>query len=333
MISIVVPVYNNEKFLDKCVESILHQTFQDWELILVNDGSQDFSAKICNEFVHKDKRIKVIHKSNGGVSSARNAGIERATGEYIMFVDSDDWIEPNLCDSLLSGAHGCDLAIGGYTALRVNSLEKHVADKCIILFPKEFSGVFSKLYECNLLNTPCSKLYKRDIIMKQRFDVNARLGEDFLFNLIYIEHCKTISIIPTSGYIYNMKNENSATKKIREGDFSSMVHLYIVGKKFVERYGFMESGNCVLEKRLYLNVIFLFQILIDSDFTEREKLKMADELLSSQEFKRACAANFRLPLKYEIPRQFFINGNLTGLRIFFSMKKIIKKFVNPLTRL
>lgn len=92
-ISIIVPVYNVEKYLRKCIDSILNQTFKDFELILIDDGSTDESGKICDEYNLKDNRIKVIHKENGGLSSARNAGLDIAQGEYIGFVDSDDWIE------------------------------------------------------------------------------------------------------------------------------------------------------------------------------------------------------------------------------------------------
>ena len=100
MISVIVPVYNAEKYLKECIRSILNQTIQNLELILVNDGSTDGSGYICDEYINKDNRIKVIHKENGGVSSARNMGISEATGEYFTFVDSDDYLEPNALEIL-----------------------------------------------------------------------------------------------------------------------------------------------------------------------------------------------------------------------------------------
>ena len=111
-ISIIVPVYNVEKYLRKCVDSILNQTFKDFELILVDDGSIDTSGKICDEYNLKDNRIKVIHKENGGLSSARNAGLDIAQGEYIGFVDSDDWIELDMYEELYKICKENDTDVG-----------------------------------------------------------------------------------------------------------------------------------------------------------------------------------------------------------------------------
>ena len=99
-ISIIIPVYNVESYLERCVDSVLAQTFEDFEVILVNDGSTDNSPEICDEYLTVDNRIKIIHKDNGGLSSARNSGLDIAKGRYIMFVDSDDWIERNMCQLL-----------------------------------------------------------------------------------------------------------------------------------------------------------------------------------------------------------------------------------------
>lgn len=116
MISVIVPVYNVEHFLNRCIESITFQTYDNLEIILVNDGSKDTSGEICDEWKHKDKRIKVIHKENGGLSSARNAGLEIATGEYIGFVDADDYINVNMYQILLDGIESmnADIMICGY---------------------------------------------------------------------------------------------------------------------------------------------------------------------------------------------------------------------------
>lgn len=111
MISIIVPVYNIEKYLQRCIESILAQKFVDFELLLIDDGSKDKSGDICDNFALKDKRIKVFHKENGGVSSARNLGIAKAQGEWITFIDSDDWVSE---DYLSSFSTDCDLCVQGY---------------------------------------------------------------------------------------------------------------------------------------------------------------------------------------------------------------------------
>lgn len=102
LISVIVPVYKVEKYIKKCIESIINQTYENLEIILVDDGSPDNCGKICDEYAKKDKRIKVIHKENGGVSSARNLGLEKSNGQYITFIDSDDWIEEEYCEILLT---------------------------------------------------------------------------------------------------------------------------------------------------------------------------------------------------------------------------------------
>ena len=119
-ISVIVPVYNVEKYLRKCIESILNQTFREFELILVDDGSTDSSGKICDEYALKDSRIKVIHKENGGASSARNAGLDVAKGEYIGFVDSDDWIEMDMYGELyrLIKENNTDISVCGINNIK-----------------------------------------------------------------------------------------------------------------------------------------------------------------------------------------------------------------------
>ena len=115
-ISVIVPVYKAESYLDRCVESIVNQTYKNLEIILVDDGSPDNSPKMCDDWAKKDERIKVIHKKNGGVSSARNAGINEATGEFVQFVDSDDYIDLSFCEQLVTPFEGgVDLVVSGFT--------------------------------------------------------------------------------------------------------------------------------------------------------------------------------------------------------------------------
>ena len=238
MISVIIPVYNAVKYIQKCVESIQKQTFQDWELILVDDGSKDGSASLCDKLAGMDHRIRVIHQKNQGVSGARNTGIEAAIGEYIMFVDADDWIESNLCEQLMSGISNADLAIAGFYHLMPSGKKKNVftCNSCYISLKVQLAVFFDNLYLKNFINSPCSKLYKRDIIGIQRFDKSVALGEDLLFNLEYLQECNTIFIIPFAGYNYNRMNEHSATRKFRESDISQVINLYQHVKKFQQKF-------------------------------------------------------------------------------------------------
>lgn len=327
MISIIIPVYNSEKFLHKCVNSVLHQTFQNWELILVDDGSSDSSGRICDIFAQDNPKVRTIHKENGGVSSARNAGLDVAIGEYIMFVDSDDWIEPELCQGLVDGIRQCDIVIGGYKAFFAKGQVEHVVKENKVQFPEEFSTISVQLYENNLLNAPFSKLYRRSLIGIQRFDENTRLGEDFLFNLEYLSKCKYISTIPLSGYVYNVLNENSATKNFRQDDFSQIVYLYKMGKTFAEQYGFWGETCSSMKKQFFLNGVNLLQLLFYSDYKQDKKVRLAMEILANSAFKEVCSADFQLPLKYEIPRKFCKASNITGLRLFWGIKWYLTKYI------
>lgn len=211
-ISIVVPVYNVEKFLSRCIDSIICQTYKNLEIILVDDGSKDNSSSICDLYEKKDKRIKVIHKENGGLSSARNAGIEEATGDYIAFVDSDDYIEPNMYEEMYNAAKklSCDIITCNY---------KYVYDDGSIKLinndkkNEEFDFV-SSIKEMNLFNkfdmSACTKLFKKDLFDDIRFPV-GKLSEDYYIMYLLFEKSNKVYYIASPYYNY-FQRKNSITK-------------------------------------------------------------------------------------------------------------------------
>ena len=215
-VSIVVPIYNTEKYLAQCIDSILAQTFTDFELILVNDGSKDNSGKICDEYALKDSRIVVIHKENGGVSSARNKGIEIAQGEWISFIDADDWITPLYLSDLITDITSsfADIVLHG----RINVLSSN--EKIII---KPNNDTYSATNDCseffnefNILKfcAPFSKLFKLSIIRNNhiRFNVSLRIGEDCDFLLKYLSNCNLIKTSETANYNYLIHNSSASHK-------------------------------------------------------------------------------------------------------------------------
>ncbi len=201
-VSVIVPVYNTEKYLSRCIDSILAQTFTDFELILVNDGSVDSSGKICDEYAAKDNRIVVIHKGNGGVSSARNKGIEIAKGKWITFVDSDDYIAETYLSDFPKNDDN-DMEICGIVSFNGQSFvskqhEVKYSDKDLALF-------YENLYSYRANTSPCAKIIKREIITQNHiyFDINMRLAEDTLFILKLLIFINDIQIIPNANYYYN----------------------------------------------------------------------------------------------------------------------------------
>lgn len=209
MVSVIVPVYKAEKYLKYCIGSLQNQTFQDMEMILVDDGSSDQSGEICDVYAAQDSRIRVIHKENGGVSSARNAGIEAAGGEYIVFADSDDYAEPDYIKTLVSAREAdpdaghiwcCFQTVSGYA--HEDAKPNWFSDDPEMQF--ERSEIMT-LHEIWLDAGPYCKLYRKDIIRENhlRFDETLSLGEDWLFNLAYLDAIPDTSIKVIAKPLYN----------------------------------------------------------------------------------------------------------------------------------
>lgn len=206
LVSIIVPVYNTEKYLLECIDSILEQSFKDFELILVDDGSSDNSLSICRNASLQDSRIKVIGKENGGVSSARNIGIESAVGKFITFIDSDDLVDREYLDKMISQIADDIVLIQSGLYFFDNSSSNQIGQE--ILTNSFFDG--DKPYDCYrlavfpLITSPVAKLYRREIISGQNIRFNALLsyGEDRDFNLQYIQFVKKAVSISYAGYYY-----------------------------------------------------------------------------------------------------------------------------------
>ena len=198
-ISVIVPIFKVEKYLDRCVESIVNQTYKNLEIILVNDGSPDNCPKMCDEWANKDNRIKVIHKKNGGVSSARNVGIDNATGNLISFVDSDDYLDFNYFEKMIDET--ADLVVCGY---KVHKNIGRVQKKHPKYTHKELNmdKYIAEAYIHEYFTPIWNKLYQKDLIKDLRFNENCSFGEDFLFNMDYIKNCNNVKIIGDSLYNY-----------------------------------------------------------------------------------------------------------------------------------
>ncbi len=200
-ISVIVPVYNAEKYLHRCIDSILSQTFTDFELLLIDDGSKDKSGAICDEYAVKDSRVRVFHKENGGVSSARNLGLDNAEGEYIAFVDADDWIEATFLECMYPYDDFFDLVCAYYKAHGWKGWIAKPYDNCS--FDKNTLPLF---FEQHLIscNTVWCKLFKRQLIWDYRvkFDLAYSYGEDTLFVLDYLYCVDSVCTIDNDGYNY-----------------------------------------------------------------------------------------------------------------------------------
>ncbi|KEZ50329.1 glycosyltransferase [Metabacillus indicus] len=224
-ISVIIPVYNAEKYLEACIESLLNQTLKECEFIFVNDGSTDRSRKIIEEKLKTSKQIKLINQKNNGVSSARNNGLEIAKGEYVGFVDADDFIEEEFYETLYKQAiiNQSDIIISNYISYRKGE-EKVICNplKLDTIYQKKdiLNEILPYLIESDQLNSIWNKVYKRDIIQHNNilFPNNLSLGEDGIFNILYLNHANSLKYINYSGYYYR-NVEGSATRNIITKDY------------------------------------------------------------------------------------------------------------------
>lgn len=227
-ISIIVPVYNAERYLPRCIESILIQSHTEFELLLIDDGSKDGSGKICDEYAKKDSRIQVIHKENGGVSSARNVGIDKAQGDWVAFIDADDYVEPCYIQNLYSHVV-CkkQLIMTGYESkkkscrfdgvtLRQGEFVKYLIDKKVILH----SQPWAKLFNLNVIKQ--AGIY---------FPLGIHFGEDAIFNLKYYSTIDVISFAKDVDYHYEDSNDISLVKRIN--GFASEWNAYLIWKELL----------------------------------------------------------------------------------------------------
>lgn len=223
IVSVIVPIYNSQEYLRKCVQSIVDQSYPNIEVILVDDGSSDGSPQICDDFAAQDHRVKAIHIPNGGVSNARNLGVQHAEGAYIAFVDSDDYVDEDYLETLVRG------------------IQKSNADLCVSALDPEYLGNSFEMqltpdYEESLLFLlqnfllfgPVVKLYRSDFIRKHQisFSKGISYGEDLLFNLDYLSVIDRICYINQCGYHYVTDNTESLSRKVRWNMFDNEMMLH-----------------------------------------------------------------------------------------------------------
>lgn len=283
LFSIVVPVYNSELYLNKCIQSTLNQSYRNFELILVNDGSVDKSLEICNQFKKLDNRIKVLSQENTGVSSARNAGISIASGEYITFLDSDDFLDLSYLDCFRKQVVNFkyDLLVSGFLMYYEDNPNANKSFAVEATFStKEFidtGAQIGKLEIASLLSGPFAKCIKREILFDNKilFDSNFHFGEDAIFNHNYINKICSISVNTCVGYYYVQRTTDSLVKhKYSFNKTNSYIEiLTTLRKKNKARFGIREENYMKLIKREQT----LYKIAaIQSMYIPKYKLRRTD---------------------------------------------------------
>lgn len=298
LISVIVPVYKVEKYIHRCVDSILEQTYADFELILVDDGSPDNCGTICDEYAAKDSRIIVIHKENGGVSSARNTALAAAKGEYVLFCDADDLLTPNALLHMLDASNGpgCQMIVGGVEYIHIDATDNIVHSK------KESTRTNTKVslnstsemlafWKNNNMISAWAKLFRRDIIADNQivFNTNQVVLEDYGFVIDYLVHCHEICMIEDIVYQYFSYSDSPFTIRRSRLDFYDDV--IVVANKLTS---FLSKIDCTcidhfLEVKIYSTLKLSYDLLWDipyHSFSERSlKYRRIREALSEVHFQ------------------------------------------------
>ncbi len=255
-ITIIVPVYNAEKYLHRCVNSILNQSFIDWECILIDDGSFDESGKICDEYATKDPRFQVIHKKNGGVSSARQLGIETAKGDYIIHVDPDDWVEPNMLEELYNKIveDDADMVICDFIWNRPSGIS--ISSQCPSAL--DIKSILKDLLSGRLHGSCCNKLIRRDIIVSYNVSFPQQLSvhEDLYFITKLLLNDIRVTYLNKAFYHYVIgENENSISQSIGQSYEYDVMILKMFEKLLdgneCKKYAYRLFATKVISKEYY----------------------------------------------------------------------------------
>lgn len=305
LVSIIVPVYNVEDYLEKCLDNLICQTYENIEIILIDDGSTDKSSQICDEYAAKDS-IAVIHKTNEGVSAARNDGLKAANGQLIMFVDSDDWIETDTCEIAVSAMEesGADVVMWSY----ISENNGNQSPKTIFGSDTVFEGtdVTEKLHRrlfglmgeelahpeyADSLCPVWGKLYKKELIMNNNisFVGLSEIGsyEDGLFNIEVFSQIKKAVYLNKCLYHYRKENTSSVTSGYRKDLFEKWQNLFDLMQKYIHKNNLPSDYQSALNNRIALSILGLGLNIMSCNCSAVKKIKMIKEIIKSERYKKA----------------------------------------------
>ena len=253
MISIIVPIFNAERKLERTLRDIQNQTLVEYEVIMIDDGSQDKSADICKKIAKNDSRFRYYYQENQGVSIARNNGLKQANGDYITFVDADDEIDQNYLEALMNACRHSDIAVCD-VVVECNGVEKQrFTGECDVL---SRDNAINLLLCRKIINSgPCAKLFKRDVIGKNVFPV-MKTYEDLLFNLLVFSNATTVTVTSETQYHY-IDNPNSAMSGMKKRPSRDII---IASERIIQFI--REKRNIVAPECLYVTISHLYQYVL-----------------------------------------------------------------------
>ncbi len=318
MVSVIVPVYRVEDYLDKCIESIIGQVYSNLEIILVNDGSPDNCGEICDDYAKKDKRIKVVHKKNGGLSDARNYGIEVATGKYILFVDSDDWVELDTAGYLVDLAliNSSDIVTVTYAPVYEGSLPTPDSGTYRVRNLDPAEALSDALYGSDSTLHAWGKLYKRSLFKNVRFPV-GRLYEDAGTTYKLIAKSKKVTVSSAKKYYY-LQRQGSITKS---GFYPQMMDSLYFAR---EMLGFVEKNQrkslSAVRSYVFMSAVYMLGAIVQSG---KLHVYPEDVMRCTQEIKKhKISVLFNHNVKPKM--RFFAMVSLFGVPLVIAMYRVKK---------
>lgn len=304
IISIIVPVYKVEPYLSQCVDSLINQTYPHLEIILIDDGSPDNCGRICDDYAAKDNRIKVIHQENQGLSAARNTGLSNVSGDYVMFIDGDDWTDITTCETAIGVLlkYQADVVMWSYTReYSSHSVPKIIFHDDIVIFDQ--SAVVSPLHRrfigligselshpenADALCTVWGKLYRREIIQSEFTNLNE-IGsyEDGLFNLQVFSNVNTAVFIKKPMYHYRKTNLTSVTSSYNPKLFSQWQHLFDLMGTYIDEHNLPSSYVEALNNRIALSLIGLGLNVVSANISPKAKIHKISNILDTERYRNA----------------------------------------------
>lgn len=341
-VSVVVPVYNVEKYLERCVQSILSQTYSNLEIILVDDGAKDSSPELCEQLARQDGRIKVVHQENRGLGGARNTGLDHATGAFVAFIDADDYIGKTHIEELYNSVvqAEADIALGFYVSVddagkitrKPNPLKPGEygceAGYNQLLFP--MIGTHEGCHTDTAVEPSCCMgLYSLAIIKEHniRFaDNKIYIAEDQLFNIDCFVHARKIVATDVEDYFYYV-NTQSMTRKYDAGRFDRTVNYYHLLKKKLEGHGILETAGKRPDRSFLMKMRILLRLVVFSNMSFKSKLAEIKRILSHDLFVQVITGYpiHTYPTMMKILSQFMRSQNAMGVYWLIKAREYTKK--------
>ena len=326
LISVIIPIYNVEHYLEKSVESVINQSYENLEIILVDDGSTDDSGKLCDKIAKKDERIKVIHKKNGGISDARNVGIEKANGKYLGFIDSDDYIDEFFYETLYAilKKYNSDISMCNYKKVYTDSEENNTESEHKEQVFDSKQALRELLLFGKIENYVWNKLYKKDVFTKVRYPVGKKM-EDLGTTYLTIKNSKTVVVTDYIGYFYRQRKgsimSNSNSNLIR--DTRDMVNkryndLILTDKDLINE---LTINRLTFIKYYYEDIGKLKDKKILSEFNGEYKFYKEHYKTYKKEIKKTTASKIK---KIDFSILYYSNKLLVYM---YALKKQIKKLI------